>query len=308
MVYNTKHNSYSESDKQLTQTYNVLLNYNKTFGKHGISALLGWEYFHQKSQTLNASGYNPANNYFWDLQYTLSDKGARSIDTSHDKFITESYFARVNYDYDAKYLASFTLRRDGISKLSKDNRWGTFPGVSLGWVFSKEPFMEKTNNWLSFGKLRASYGKNGNVNSSWVGNYTIQGSYAQTNYNGQTGYYLSNIPNSYLTWETSRTFELGLDLGFLDNKIQTNFTWYDRRTIDKYASITVPASSGFTSITSNNGTLQNRGFEFDLNYHILKTKDWRADLNFNIAYNINKILKLLSYVFLQETNVFLYYI
>lgn len=290
--YNTKHNSYSESDKQLTQTYNILLNYNKTFGKHGISALLGWEYFHQKAQTLSASGYNPANNYFWDLQYTITDEGARSIDTSHDKFITESYFARVNYDYDAKYLASFTLRRDGISKLSKDNRWGTFPGVSLGWVFSKEPFMEKTNNWLSFGKLRASYGKNGNVNSSWVGNYTIQGSYAQTNYNGQTGYYLSNIPNPYLTWETSRTFEVGLDLGFLDNKIQTNFTWYDRRTIDKYASITIPASSGFTSITSNNGTLQNRGFEFDLNYHILKTKDWRADLNFNIAYNINKILKL----------------
>ncbi len=290
--YNTQHSSYSESDKYLTQTYNVLLNYNKTFGKHTVSALLGWEYYHSKDQGLTADGYNPGNDYFMDLQYTITDEGARDIDSFHDKFITESWFARVNYDYEAKYLASFTLRRDGISSLSKNNRWGTFPGLSLGWVFSKEAFMKETNDWLSFGKLRFSYGKNGNVNSSYVGNYTVRGSFGQTTYNGATGYYLSEIINPYLTWETSRTFEAGLDLGFLDNKIQANFTWYDRRTFNKYASITIPASSGFTSFTSNNGTLQNRGFEFDLNYHILNTKDWKANFNFNIAYNMNKILKL----------------
>lgn len=290
--YNTRHNSSSSTDKQLTQTYNILVNYSKSFGLHTISALLGWEYFHQKYNSLAASGYNPDNNYFADLQYTITDEGARSIDTSHSKFITQSYFARFNYDYDAKYLASFTIRRDGISKLSKENRWGTFPGVSLGWVFSKENFMKETASWLNFGKLRASWGQNGNVNSSWVGNYTIQGSYQQTTYNGQQGYYLNDIPNPYLTWETSRTFELGLDLAFLQNKIQTNFTWYNRRTFDKYASITVPASSGWTSITSNNGTFQNTGLELEVNYHALNTKDWRVDMGLNLAMNTNKVIKL----------------
>jgi TonB-linked SusC/RagA family outer membrane protein len=290
--YNTRHTSSSTATKQLTQTYNILVNYNKSFGLHNVSALVGWEYFHQKYNGLSASGYNPDNNYFADLQYTLTDEGARSIDSDHTKFITESYFARVNYDYDSKYLASFTLRRDGISKLSKDNRWGTFPGLSLGWVFSKEKFMKSTSSWLNFGKLRASWGKNGNVNSNWVGNYTVQGNYLQSTYNGQQGYYLNNIPNPYLTWETSRTYELGFDLAFLNNKIQTNFTWYNRRTFDKYASIIVPASSGWTSITSNNGTFQNSGIEFELNYHALNTKDWRIDMGLNLAMNTNKVIKL----------------
>ena len=289
--YNTEHKSSAQHGRQLTQTYNILLNYSKTLGKHSLSALAGWEYFHQKYLSMSASGYNPNNNYFKDLQYTITDEGARNIDSEHLKFITESYFARFNYDYEDKYLASFTIRRDGISKLSKDNRWGTFPGLSLGWVFTKEDFM-KNLPWLSFGKVRASFGRNGNVNKDWVGNYTIQGSYGQSIYNGKQAFTLNSIPNFYLTWETSRTFELGLDFGFFKNKIQANFTWYDRRTSNKYANITIPASSGWTSYTSNNGTLQNRGVELELNYHVLSTPDWKVNLGFNIASNVNKILKL----------------
>lgn len=290
--YDTKHSSYAESSKQLTQTYNALLNYNKTFGKHNINSLLGWEYFHQKYFDMSAQGNNPANNYFRDLQYTITDEGKRIIDSNHSTFVTQSYFARVNYDYDSKYLAGITIRRDGISKLSKDNRWGTFPGTSLGWVFSKENFMSKFSNWLSFGKLRSSWGLNGNVNSDWVGNYTIQGAYGMTQYNGNTGYLLSKIPTPYLTWETSRTFEVGLDLGLFNNKIQTNFTWYDRLTSDKFASIIIPSSSGISKTTSNNGKLRNRGIEFELNYRILNTNDWKINWNFNIAHNINTIVTL----------------
>ena len=290
--YNTRHNSSSQTRKQLTQTYNILLNYHANFGLHNVAVLGGWEYFHQKYNMLRGAGYNPNNNYFPDLEYTIKDEGARTVDSEHSKFITESYFARANYDYDGKYLASFTIRRDGISKLSKENRWGVFPGLSLGWVFSKENFMKNTASWLNFAKLRTSYGKNGNVNRNWVGNYTVQGNYLQTTYNGQQGYYLNNIPNPYLTWETSRTFEAGLDLAFLDNKVQANFTWYNRRTIDKYANITVPASSGWTTVTSNNGTFQNTGVELELNYHAIKTKDWRLDIGLNLARNTNKVIKL----------------
>lgn len=290
--YNTKHISYAETSKELTQTYNVLLNYNKTFGKHSVSGLLGWEYFSDKYFDMSAKGNNPSNNYFRDLQYTLTDEGKRMIDSNHAVFVTQSYFARVNYDYDAKYLASITVRRDGISKLSKENRWGTFPGVSLGWVFSKEDFMKPYANWLSFGKLRTSWGLNGNVNANWVGNYTVQGAYGMTQYNGKTGYLLSKIPTPYLTWETSRTIEVGLDVGLFDNKLQTNVTWYDRLTSDKFAKIVIPASSGISKTTSNNGKLRNRGLEFELNYRILNTTDWKINWNFNIARNINTIIKL----------------
>lgn len=293
-TYNSRHDSYAEHDRDLTQTYNAILNYNKTFGKHTISAMLGTEFWSQRGFGFSASGYNPSNNYFADLSYTLTDEGARSIDSEHYKLNTQSYFARVNYDYSDKYIASFTIRRDGISKLSKDQRWGTFPGLSLGWVFQKEDFMRKYDNWLSFGKLRASWGQNGNVNASYVGNYTVQGSYSQTQYNGTLGYYLNAIANPYLTWETSRTFEVGLDLGFFSNKLQTSFTFYDRRTFNKYASITIPASSGYTSITSNNGTFQNRGLEIEVKYRILNTPDWKVNASLNMAYNKNKVIKLPS--------------
>lgn len=289
--FNRSHNSSAQTQRNLTQTYNILLNYNKTFGDHSLSALLGWEYFHSKYGMLSGSGYNPNNNYFRDLQYTITEEGARQLDSSHSKFITESYFMRLNYDYQAKYIASFTVRRDGISKLGQDNRWGIFPGLSLGWVFTKEDFMKKYP-WLSFGKLRTSFGRNGNVNENWVGNYTIQGAFAQSLYNGSQAFTLSSIPNYFLTWETSRTFEVGVDLGFLSNKLQMGLTWYDRRTSNKYANITIPASSGWTSYISNNGTLQNRGIELELDWHAVSNKDWKVDVGLNLASNINKVVKL----------------
>ena len=146
--------------------------------------------------------------------------------------------------------------------------------------------------WLSFGKLRTSFGRNGNVNENWVGNYTIQGAFAQSLYNGSQAFTLSSIPNYFLTWETSRTFEVGVDLGFLSNKLQMGLTWYDRRTSNKYANITIPASSGWTSYISNNGTLQNRGIELELDWHAVSNKDWKVDVGLNLASNINKVVKL----------------
>ncbi len=290
--YNTKHNSLAQHERELTSTYNAILNYQTDFGAHHFNAMAGWEYWSKKGFEFYAAGYNTNNNYFPDLEYTITDEGARSMDSEHATLVTKSLFARVNYDYADKYLASFTIRRDGISKLDRKQRWGTFPGLSLGWAFYKEDFMKRYDDWLSFGKLRTSFGLNGNVNANYVGNYTVQGSYASTQYNGILGYYLNNVPNPYLTWETSRTLEVGLDLGFFNNRLQSSFTVYDRRTYDKYANITIPASSGYTSVTSNNGTLQNRGLEVELKYHILRTKDWKVYGALNLAYNKNTVIKL----------------
>ena len=156
----------------------------------------------------------------------------------------------------------------------------------------KRNLWQNTSDILSFGKLRASFGLNGNVNKNFVGNYTVQGSYGAQTYNGVAGFLMGSIPNSYLKWEKSRTFEVGLDLGFLANRINANLTYYNRLTTDKYANITVPGNSGVNSVVSNNGKFQNQGFEFELAFRIIDKKDWKWNLNWNGALNINKVVAL----------------
>lgn len=165
-------------DRTLDQTYNAVLNYNYQINKdHYLDAMAGFEYYDSYNKGFNASGSGAPTDDFMDLQYTSKEEGKRSIDSWHSRQRIMSFFGRVNYDYQSKYLLSLVLRKDGYSKLAKENRWGVFPGVSTGWVFSKEKFMANTSDILSFGKLRASFGLNGNVNKNFVGNYTVQGSY-----------------------------------------------------------------------------------------------------------------------------------
>ena len=181
---------------------------------------------------------------------------------------------RINYDYKSKYLLSLVMRADGYSRLV-DNRWGIFPGVSAGWVFSKENFMQGLSKAISFAKLRASFGLNGKVDKNQIGYYTLQGAYATTtNYNGNSSYALNNVPNPALKWEKSRTFELGLDLSFLENRLSSNFTYYNRLTSDKYANINLPVSSGISSILTNNGKIRNQGLEVDLSAKIIQKTNW----------------------------------
>ncbi|CDD33222.1 putative outer membrane protein [Bacteroides sp. CAG:714] len=290
---NTTRSTSASYGRTLDQTYNAVLNYDYQITKdHYLSAMLGFEYYDSYYKAFSASGSGAPTDDFADLGLTDPGEGKRNIDSSHSRQRIMSFFGRINYDYQSKYLLSLVMRRDGYSKLAKDNRWGIFPGVSAGWVFGKESFMEPLNDIISFAKLRASYGLNGNVNADWVGNYTVQGSYSTNTYNGNVGYLLGSLPIPYLQWEKSQTFEVGLDLSFLANKINANLTYYNRKTENKYASIPLPASSGVSSITSNNGKLQNQGLEMDFGFKLLNTKDWKWDLNVNAAYNINKILEL----------------
>lgn len=291
--YNTSRSTSASYDRTLDQTYNAVLNYDYQITKdHYLSAMAGFEYYDSYNKGFSASGSGAPTDDFGDLGLTSTKEGRRSIDSWHARNRIMSFFGRINYDYQSKYLISLVLRKDGYSKLAKDNRWGVFPGVSAGWVFGKEKFMESLQNIVSFAKLRASFGLNGNVNKDWVGNYTVQGAYGTNKYNSTTGYLLSSLPLPYLQWEKSQTFEMGLDLSFLENKINTNFTYYNRQTENKYASIPLPSSSGITSITSNNGKLQNQGLEFELSFKAINNKDWKWDLSLNGAYNINKVLEL----------------
>lgn len=289
--YNRTRASSASFDKALSQTYNGVANYTFKIGsKHHFDAMIGSEFYDIYSQGLSGSGSGAPTDDFSDLALTNSEKDRRGIDTYHTNQRILSFFSRVNYDYDEKYLLTATVRRDGYSRLL-NNRWGNFPGISVGWNIHKEEFFKPFNDVVNNLKLRASYGANGNVSDDFIGAYTLQGSYGSNKYNSNIGYLLGNIPNPNLRWESLITKEVGLE-GRLINKIDFSFAYYHRTTSDKIASLTFPVTAGITSIATNNGDMQNQGVEVDLNYSILRNKNWVLNFNFNMAYNANKILKL----------------
>ena len=274
--------------RSLSQTYNGTLNFNTDFlGKHHIDAMVGTEYYDTYSNGLSASGSGVPSDDFMDLQYTSSDKDKRVIDTYHTRQRILSFFSRVTYDYDEKYLLTLTARRDGYSRLL-NNRWGNFPGVSVGWNLHKENFLNDSKIVNSM-KLRASYGQNGNV--SGIGAYQLQGSYGGGKYDGIVGYQLNGLPFPDLLWERSATYEFGLETR-LFNRLDLTLAYYNRQTKDKISNFNLPATSGLTSITTNLGNMQNKGIEAELNYRVVKTTDFSLDFSANAAYNTNKILKL----------------
>lgn len=285
---NKTRTSSASFGRSFSQTYNGTLNFNTDFlGKHHVDAMVGTEYYDTYSNGLSASGSGAPSDDFMDLQYTNTDKDRRFIDTYHTRQRILSFFSRVTYDYDEKYLVTLTARRDGYSRLL-NNRWGNFPGVSVGWNLHKESFLNdsKTINTL---KLRASYGQNGNVSD--IGAYQLQGSYGGGKYDGIVGYQLNGLPFPDLLWERSATYEFGLETR-LFNRLDLSLAYYNRQTKDKISSFTLPVTSGLTSITTNLGNMQNRGLEADLNYKIIKNVDFSLDFSANAAYNVNKILKL----------------
>jgi TonB-linked SusC/RagA family outer membrane protein len=287
---NKTRSSSASFGRAFSQTYNGTLNFNTDFlGKNHIDAMVGSEYYDIYSNGLSASGSGAPSDDFMDLQYTSSDKDKRSIDTYHTSQRILSFFSRVTYDYDEKYLATFTVRRDGYSKLL-NNRWGNFPGVSVGWNLHKESFLSdsKIINTL---KLRASYGQNGNVSDNLIGPYQLQGTYGGGKYDGIIGYTAGSLPFPDLRWERSATYEFGLETR-LFNKLDLTLAYYNRQTKDKISSFDLPATAGLTSITTNLGNMQNKGLEVEVNYKVIKTTDFSLDFSANAAYNVNKILKL----------------
>lgn len=294
---NSTRSTSAAYDKTFNQTYNAVLNYSKLIAnKHNVSAMLGWEFFDSYGQGLSASGQGAPTDDFLDLGLTQDGKGLRAIDSHHTRQRINSFFGRMIYDYDSRYMLTLTARHDGYSTLL-NNRWGTFPGVSLGWNIHNEEFAQdfigsdKVVNTL---KLRAGYGKNGDVGfitSNGRGNYFLQGAYGTSKYDGNVGYRMTSLSVPDLKWESLVTKEIGFDARLI-NKIDVGFTYYNRTTSDKIAILQLPASAGFTSITTNNGDMQNQGLELDLRYNIVRKTDWGMNFQWNTAYNANKILKL----------------
>lgn len=289
-TYERSRSSSAFYDRELAQTYNAVLNYNFDIKKHSFDLMAGTEYLDNYTRGFSASGSGAPTDDFMDLSYTTTDEKKRNIDSWHTRHRILSYFGRINYDYADKYLISAVFRSDGYSSLLGENRWGFFPGISAGWVMTNEKWFRDKLPFVSFAKLRASYGLNGNA--SGIGAYTLQGSYNSVKYNGQTGFTIGSLYNPGLRWEKTATAEFGLDMSFLNNRLTVNLAYFNRLTTDKYAAFELPATTGFSSITNNNGKYRNTGLELEVSGKIIETKDFSWSASGNITYIKNKIVSL----------------
>lgn len=262
------------------------LTYSKTFGKHSVSAVTAFEVMKYDYEDL----YAAKKTYGQDINTSLGN-AADPIDA--DQKLQEdalmSYVASVNYSYDDKYYASFSFRRDGSSRLSPDTRWGNFWSLSASWRLSQERFMQPLKSVLSDLKLRASYGVNGNLPSSYYG---YQSTYTTgAFYSGKPSPWESTLGNEELTWEKNYALNLGLDIGSF-SRVNVSLDWYTRTTKDLLMSKQLNSISGFSSLLTNVGQMRNTGVELEVRSNNIKTKDFSWTTAFNLSHNKNKILKL----------------
>ena len=271
---------------QLTGT----LNYTKKFGDHNFNALIGAEYFKDNLFVTSAGTRNSPT----DLIETLNAGAeADGIPSSFEtEYVITSAFGRLLYDYDNRYLFSFTFRNDGSSRLG-NNKTGFFPGASVGWNVHNEDFFNDSSisNVISRLKPRLSYGVNGN--QEVLSNYGVFGAYgSQGVYDGQTGYANSLLPTLDLQWEKSTTFNIGMDISFFNERLTFITDVYSRDIKDKLADLTLPFYTGFSSILTNNGTIRNKGFELQVNGDIIRNEDLTWNVGATFTTNKNYVIDL----------------
>ena len=273
--------NYGQNQNITTKSY---LDYLKSFGDIGVSAVLGTEFQYTTVERLEADGEQ----FPLDELKTLASAGLITYATSTlTKYSFLSYFSRVNLDYMAKYLLTISGRIDGSSRFGTNNRYGFFPAASLGWVLTKEDFLSG-NNVLSFLKLRTSYGLTGNAG---IGNFGHLGLYGSGSYNNLSGLFPSQIPNSDLGWESTNQVDFGIDYGFFRDRISGEIDYYIKKTKDLLLDVPVPSTSGYTTQIQNIGSVQNNGFEFVINTNNLTGRlTWTTNLN--ISYNKNEVTSL----------------
>lgn len=262
---------------------NNTLNYSNTLGKHSFDILVG----------INATKNDFFNNIvngesFPNPDLKNPDNAATktaSVNTTGFSFL--SFFGRLNYRFNDRYLLSASIRRDGSSRFGSANRWGTFPAFSVGWIVSEESFLRE-NKTLTFLKLRASYGQTGNAE---IGNFEYFGSFVSQNYINQSGIIVQDINNPNLGWESSEQVDLGLDFGLWEGRVEGGIDFYLKKTSDLLTEIDVSSLSGVSVVTSNIGSLENRGFDLSLTSNNLIGK-FKWVTTFNIGFNENEIIDL----------------
>nr|WP_184174660.1 TonB-dependent receptor [Rhabdobacter roseus] len=268
----------------------AVFSYFKTIAQsHNLDVKAGFSYFGRENYSLSASGQGAAT----DLIPTLN---ASPLPVAVGGAISDQlilgYFTRVNYDYQQKYLFSLNARIDGASNLGANHKWGFFPGVSVGWNMHQEEFWKALPDNLLRVKLRGSYGVNGNI--SGLSDFQAQGEYGVGDrYLGTSAIQNTIIPNPSLKWEQSKTFDVGADVGLFNSRVNVMFDYYRRVTENLITSLTLPPSTGFTSIFTNLGSLENKGVEIEIGAQLLPpTSDFQWNLSFNASKTRHKILTL----------------
>jgi TonB-linked SusC/RagA family outer membrane protein len=262
-------------------------NYDKSIGDHNINLLLGQSFssYEITKATLSSGAlYNSS---------SIETLPAGSLgSTTAEKSTLLSYFARLQYNFKEKYIMSASIRRDGSSKFGSDRQWGVFPSLSLGWRMKQESFLQDVS-WLSDLKLRASTGINGSNNIGSYASYATLGTY---NYSlggaAAIGQGAASIPNPELHWEESRSIDLGVDFGFIKNRLSGTFEVYRKNNSELLLRVPVPGDTGFVSYLTNIGEVQNQGWEFELNSLNVKTNNFEWRTSANLSHNENKVLAL----------------
>ena len=274
-----------------SRTVENILTYAKDIQKHHFDITLLYASSRKKYHDNTATGAKFINDEL--LWHNLGGGGTQTAKSYTDLYKTVSQMGRLNYSYDSRYLFTFTVRRDGSSVFGSDNKYGTFPSVALGWNIANEKFMEKAD-WLNNLKLRLSYGKAGN---EAIGVYETLAkmSNAALTMNGQSAtalYPSSRMGNSGLGWETTKTFNIGIDFGFLNNRINGNIDFYTSTTTDLLLQRNLPKVSGYSNVYMNMGKTANKGLEITINSKNIVTKDFTWGTSLVWSWNKNEIKDL----------------
>lgn len=291
-LYGKKKNGQADISQMNKDDYlfELTANYTKKFKDHNITALAGYSF-----QQFNKEGSWLGNSDFLTDSFLYNNMGAGqyvkpTVGTNATKSEVASFFGRVNYSFKDRYLFSATLRADGTSNFAPGNRWGFFPSVSAGWVFTDEKFMENLKSWWSMGKLRLSWGQTGNSN---IG-YQVDSYYQRVNQWGKDyhhsfgesevlGLALSQLGNPNLTWETTTEWNVGLELGFFNERLNLTAEYFNRVISDLLNFRTISKLQEVESIADNVGKTQSQGFELTINTHNIKTNQfgWSTDFTFS---------------------------
>ncbi len=281
---------YSSRVYSLDQQY--LLNYKKTFGNHNLDILAGYESMDFNTESHYILGYNMYSDKNWTASNVIDRKNGSG---SYNEYATIGIITRASYDFNEKYYGSVSYRRDASSRFHPDNRWGNFWSVSAAWDMAKENFISQYD-WINMLKLKASFGQQGNDNLYYKG-YTNYYPYLdQFTVSGSDGVFSDGVlyykGSKDITWETSNSFNVGVDFALLGGRIDGTIEYFNRQTKDMLYYKSVAMSNGYTQLPMNIGSVRNSGVEIELNYTPIETNDLKWVINWNGTLMKNKILEL----------------
>lgn len=291
-VDNDTHSATFENKTSYGWTWDNVLSFVRSFGDHSINAMALYSAEKSNSETHESSAINPMEEAKW-WNLGSGTKGENTTSSGFGESSMQSVAVRANYSWKGRYMFTATARWDGSSRFAEGYKWGCFPSFAAAWNIAEESFLQK--NWLNNLKLRVSYGVTGN--NSGIDNYaTIININTATNYpfgdKYVQGYYPSEIVDQSIQWEKSHEVNVGLDFGFLNNRISGTIEWYNKTSKDLLFKVELPYESGGGNMTTNIGSVRNTGVEINLTTNNIETPDWSWSTTFTFAHNSNKVLEI----------------